>query len=487
MGRSLADLLDAQEKRGGGHVSRGGNGSSRRWQEDRPNRRLQPPRDRDQGTNSRWHEQNDDERRQNSRAGDHGRGAASPPTSSRWTNVNLSPSANGSRASYGRNGDNGRGGNRRGPSMSYEERRARIEKEAFEASERAASGRCNRHGNADKEEDEDISTWIGPLVEDNETGEKRCTYYQDRDKKYPFYCGEEGHELLQTLMRENAALLELNQQRIEEEAGRLSETDKPYSPDVIVRIGKGLYAHKPTLRTKGVTWSTEEYSHPGLQRMYLRMKSIQRFTEIWALLERADAIGTFDWIYEKGAGAVRVAAVGGGPGYELLAARIFFKEKCPDITLDLICMDVCGAWRPCAESLGFRFVQYDITDESTDPLAAAGLGPGDLDLCIISCVMIYCTTKQTMEMFYKLLHDGGVGAALVSERGEKNMACTMFEELGGSVIRLIDQSNGLDERQAIWCSNDFYEKNQLPVSSLKNSNSNRPSFPNVPFEEHKYR
>ena len=369
--------------------------------------------------------------------------------------------------------------------MSYEERRARIEKDAFEASERAASGRYNRHSNADKEGDEDISTWIGPLVEDEETGEKRCTYYQDRDKKYPFYCGEKGYELLQKLMKENAALLELNRQRIEEEADGTSETGKPYSPDVIVRIGKGLYAHKPTLRTKGVTWSTEEYSHPGLQRMYLRMKSIQRFTEIWALLERADAIGTFDRIYEKGSDTVRIAAVGGGPGYELLAARFFFKEKCPDITLELTCMDVCEAWRPCAEKLGFCFVQYDIIDDSTDPLAAAGLEPGELDICIISCVMIYCTTKQTVEMFYKLLHDGGVRAALVSERGEKNIACTMFEELGGSVVRLINQSHGLDERQAIWCSNDFYETNLL--SSLKGTDRSQPTFPNVPFEEHKCR
>ena len=369
--------------------------------------------------------------------------------------------------------------------MSYEERRARIERDAVEASERAASGRYNRHRNADNKEDEDISTWIGPLVEDEETGEKRCTYYQDRDKKYPFYCGEKGYELLQTLMNENAALLELNRQRIEEEADSAPETGRPYSPDVIVRIGKGLYAHKPTLRTKGVTWSTEEYSHPGLQRMYLRMKSIQRFTEIWALLERADAIGTFDRIYEKASGTIRIAAVGGGPGYELLAARLFFKEKCPDITLELICMDFCEAWRPCAEKLGFRFVQCDITDDSTDPLVALGLDPGELDLCIISCVMIYCTTKQTMEMLYKLLHDGGVGAALVSERGETNIACTMFEELGGSVIRLIDQSHGLDERQAIWCSNDFYETNLF--SSLKCTDRSQPTFPNVPFEEHKCR
>lgn len=135
--------------------------------------------------------------------------------------------------------------------------------------------------------------------------------------------------------------------------------------------------------------------------------------------------------------------------------------------------------------LGFRFVQYDIMDESTDPLAAAGLEKGELDLCIVSCVMIYCTTKQTMDMFYRLLHEGNVGAALVSERGEKTIANTMFEELGCSVVRLIDQTHGLDERQAIWCTNEFYEGNQM--DRLKGSSGAQPTFPNVPYEEHKER
>ena len=474
MGRSLADLLDAQDKRGGASSSGGDGGRSSRWQ---------PSCDGGgEATASRWRRNDDDRGRQNPR----GHGLPPSPSTSRWANVNLSSSRN------SRGGGGGWHNSHRGPSndLSYEERRARIEQKAFEESERAAAS-----GRYDDAEDDDISTWIGPLLDDERTGEKMCTctYYQDRDKEYPFYCSERGYELLQTLMKENAALLELNQQRIEEEAAASSLTAKAdatrsYSADVIVRIGKGLYAHKPTLRTKGVTWSTEEYSHPGLQRMYLRMKSIQRFTEIWALLERADSIGTFDHIYEKGSGTVRIAAVGGGPGYELLATRLFFEEKCPDIELELICMDVCEAWKPCAEKLGFRFVQYDITNENTNPLKAAGLEPGELDFCIISCVMIYCTTMETMNMFYEILHEGCVGAALVSERGEKTIACTMFEELGGSVVRLIDQSFGMDERQAIWCSKEFHEANRLRRPDYNGDIRDTDlTFPNVPYEEHKHK
>ena len=69
-----------------------------------------------------------------------------------------------------------------------------------------------------------------------------------------------------------------------------------------------------------VTWSDEEYGHPGLQHMYLRYKSFQRFTETYALLERAEMRSLF-----SGDGAftpkptgrpLRVASIGGGPGCE---------------------------------------------------------------------------------------------------------------------------------------------------------------------------
>ena len=58
--------------------------------------------------------------------------------------------------------------------------------------------------------------------------------------------------------------------------------------------GEHIYGKKPTLSaTRGTdqlaTWSQEEYGQPGLQRMYLKLKSLQRMTETWALLERGMA------------------------------------------------------------------------------------------------------------------------------------------------------------------------------------------------------
>ena len=71
-------------------------------------------------------------------------------------------------------------------------------------------------------------------------------------------------------------------------------------------------------------------THP-LQVLYLRLKSFQRFTESWAIFERAGALGTFDtWLQPTAEGAerplLRVASLGGGPGYELLALAWYLRE-----------------------------------------------------------------------------------------------------------------------------------------------------------------
>ena len=59
--------------------------------------------------------------------------------------------------------------------------------------------------------------------------------------------------------------------------------------------GERLYVEKPTLRgDANVTWSYDEYGHPGLQLYYLKLKSWQRFTETYALMERAGRRGLFD-------------------------------------------------------------------------------------------------------------------------------------------------------------------------------------------------
>ena len=294
-------------------------------------------------------------------------------------------------------------------------------------------------------------------------------------------------------MEKNKALLELNQQKIQELSAVTSTASNDTTPDVLIRIGHGLYSDKPTLRTKGVTWSTEEYSHPGLQRMYLTLKSIQRFTETWALLERSAAIGVFDDhllrcnddsnIQMGKKNVIRIAAVGGGPGYELLATRLFFRQRAPEVQLELICMDLCEAWRPYAELLGFTFIHYNINNGNL--LDAIGLSPGQLHYCIVSCVMIYVTNDRTLDMFHKLIHEDRVHAILMSERGEKTDACSMMEDRGGVVIRLIDPTPGRDERQSVMCASDVRDTYLHETSGDYRKRYNDLTFPNVPYEEFK--
>jgi hypothetical protein len=61
----------------------------------------------------------------------------------------------------------------------------------------------------------------------------------------------------------------------------------------------------------------------------------------------------------------------------------------------------------------------------------------------------------------------------------------MMEDLGGKVVRLIDQSDGMDERQAIWTSHEFC-KERMRTSHLDyEAHQSGCVFPNVPYCEHK--
>jgi len=74
----------------------------------------------------------------------------------------------------------------------------------------------------------------------------------------------------------------------------------------------------------GGTWSNSEYGHAGLASVYLRLKSVQRFTEAWALYERAASARLFAPAKLE-ARTLRVVSIGGGPGFELLAFDWFWR------------------------------------------------------------------------------------------------------------------------------------------------------------------
>ena len=91
-----------------------------------------------------------------------------------------------------------------------------------------------------------------------------CTYFQDRRRKWPFTTTAAGKEHLQALVVANAALRAQNAELLAA-AGESS---------AVAAEGERLYVEKPTLRgDANVTWSYDEYGHPGLQLYYLKLKS----------------------------------------------------------------------------------------------------------------------------------------------------------------------------------------------------------------------
>jgi hypothetical protein len=103
----------------------------------------------------------------------------------------------------------------------YKERWARIKGCAIEESRRRTP--ADRRDVDDDEDVRSLSSWVGPLVAvDGVDGKemKCCTYYQDRDKHYPFHTNERGFGLLTRLMETNRELLRINPCLIEEGAAK---------------------------------------------------------------------------------------------------------------------------------------------------------------------------------------------------------------------------------------------------------------------------
>ena len=82
-----------------------------------------------------------------------------------------------------------------------------------------------------------------------------------------------------------------------------------------------------------------------LQAEYMRLKSIQRFTEGTAAMERAYNAGAFTaQLAARPQGGrrapFRVASLGGGPGFELVAVREFCASHLPNVEPQLLSLDL---------------------------------------------------------------------------------------------------------------------------------------------------
>jgi hypothetical protein len=283
----------------------------------------------------------------------------------------------------------------------------------------------------------------------------KCIFFSDQNKKWGSDTDMHGCELLVDMGALNLEALAIATSRMVAHG----------SPDRLRQEGEDIYSEKRHLNgPDGVTWSQTEYGHPGLHRQYLRLKSIQRFTETWALLERAAQTGIFDG--DAGVPAdrpLRIASVGGGPGYELIAMKVFLQEyageKCgeEEHAPELVSCDLEQSWDKYAEAVGVRFEQWDINDggliEKCRPRGAGGgaaaaegkegmegmegVGFQGIDYVIISYVMaMYMKTDESLDRLAAWLTKEGVRAVFVSSRAQNLDTLPRIEKRNIEVIKV---------------------------------------------------
>ncbi len=323
------------------------------------------------------------------------------------------------------------------------------------------------------------------IFRESDSSRSGCKFYQDGRRLYQFQCGPVGLTLLAALVERVAITLEKNAKCM----GEVSEDQREH----ILAQGRELYVQKPSLRQTGrksginrnVTWSIEEYGHVGLQRQYLRLKSIQRFTETYNLCQRACQRDRHARkVVLKSDSKLRVASIGGGPGFELDAIREFVWRETRSLTdqsrFEFYSIDLQPDWKPYPESLGFNFVApFDINSVNPEDLRSACDGK-DIDVLVISYLLIYCTTERTADFFEQLLRQGIVKILFCSERTHKQDIVPMLVRRNLSVTHLMPQyDNQLDQRQLLVQLKESAE----PTNARPEDIEEECVFVNVPFKK----
>lgn len=242
-------------------------------------------------------------------------------------------------------------------------------------------------------------------------------YYPDLHKKYAQYSNDRGKELLDSLKSKVDIIL-----------NQILKKMKDLNLDMKDQIEQGfkIYDKKPS-KSKGVTWSDQEYEHLGFLYVYIKIKSVQRFTEMYNLFVRAHNLG---YLTDNRS----MCSIGGGPGFELYAAEVFFKEN-----LSLKTIDLSDMWKFSNDVFGIDFIEgsfYDI--DLLDSL--------DCDIIIMSYV-IYHYFNLDKSKWHILEHILESKPILVNTR-VSNMKLLNYLSNKYNVKSLMGGSNS-DYRQAI--------------------------------------
>jgi len=306
--------------------------------------------------------------------------------------------------------------------------------------------------------------------------------------------------------------------------------------------GRYIYTVKPSRNTSGEVWSGDDYASPAFLYHYIKYKSIQRFTESYNMMIRAynkgilsalcdvifdgtppvdlngtppiDVNITNDTKPEK----IKIASIGGGPGFELYATEKFLKQYFPKIHIQTISQDLNPLWEKHANIFQCEFIKGDFYSHQ------------ELQLIIPKChILIFsyvvCHYMRETSLILNILQNNPhLYGIFINERVENIELYNSLESKGVRIFRLIDQTYSRDDRQVfLTLHNDIikkidsksiiYQKNikedmnesecsikmktkgkrlreeeenipkrDTPISDTKNNSRLPIVFPNVPFE-----
>lgn len=294
-----------------------------------------------------------------------------------------------------------------------------------------------------------------------------CIYYQDRQKKYKFYSSGYGCKLLKKIFDLTNKLIEENNKLI---------NNKNNNKTKLISNGVNIYKNKIALQSNnGITWTNEEYSHLGLQRIYLRLKSFQRFTETYNLLERAYNLNFFNRFIKED--NITFISLGGGPGFELIAVREFFKKNFDKDDVNLISTDIQESWINYTKLMNINFLKNDLKNSDVLHKINSFSNKNSKIFLILSYVRAYIDNEKSFLLIKNLLENNNVKGIFVSDRRKKNNVVNILKKKYNiRVIYLLQKHKGMpDERQVILLKkNDDYQV----------SNNNKKlsiTFPNVPY------
>lgn len=279
------------------------------------------------------------------------------------------------------------------------------------------------------------------LIYDKEKA--KCIYYMDLQKKWKFYTNKNGFLLLKLCVHYVKKILIKYQ----------------HDYKINYKLGKEIYSQKNNLKKTGITWTENEYNNDSMRYVYIIVKSFQRFTEMWSLLESFNLYCKLDFSVGN-----NILSLGCGPGFECLAFKTFYKNN---KNIKIYGIDSINKWKSAFEMFG-SFYNIDILNQKNDFFTF--LKKKKIDIVILSNVYANYMTNKEGTLFIRDLFLHNVKYILINDRSKDlSFFVNEFKKYKIYTYYLINEK---DHRQICLSLNSLKKKKDILKKNI---------FPNVPF------